>query len=148
MPPAQLSDIAIEDLLPHRGRMLLVDEILAIEPTYGITAATVCSSWPLADDNGVQPLVLIELAAQTAGIYNSWQNHQEQEGDAETKGWLVGIKHTEFFIHHIPLDSRIITRADNTHQYDLLREITSTMHLADQLIGKVTLQLIQAREND
>ena len=107
MTPAQLADIAITDLLPHRGRMLLIDEILALAPNYGITAATVKTSWPLAGDNGVQPLVLIELAAQTAGVYNSRQNLLEQD-DAETKGWLVGIKQTEFFIHNIPLYKAIM----------------------------------------
>ncbi len=148
MTPNQLNDIVIEDLLPHRGRMLLISEILFLEPDYGITAATVHKSWPLAGEDGVQPLVLIELAAQTAGVYNSWQNLRDKETGSETKGWLVAIKQTEFFIHNIPFAEKIITRAENTHQYDLLREISSTMHLADQLIGRVTLQVIQAQEND
>ena len=34
-------DISIEDLLPHRGRMKLVDEIVELDPEQAVTAATV-----------------------------------------------------------------------------------------------------------
>ena len=144
MTPAQLENITIEDLLPHRGKMLLVDEILELEATYGVTASIANSSWPLAGDNGIQPLILVELAAQTAGVCNGWDRIINQGVDSEKKGWLVGVKQADFHITTIPFNSRIITRSENTHKYDLLREISSTMQINNTIIGNVILQLIQA----
>ena len=143
-----LSDISCADLLPHRARMLLVDEIMAIQETFAVTAATVDASWPLFGSGGVAPLVLIELAAQTAGVCNSWNDLYGKEGGLANKGWLVGIKRADFFLETIPSGSRIITRSENTHTYDMLREIESTQKINNRVIGKVTLQLIKAEEDD
>ena len=144
MTPAQLENITIEDLLPHRGKMLLVDEILELEPTYGVTSSIANSSWPLAGDIGIQPLILVELAAQTAGVCNGWDRIINQGVDSEKKGWLVGVKQADFHVTTIPFNSRIITRSENTHKYDLLREISSSMQINNTIIGNIILQLIQA----
>jgi predicted hotdog family 3-hydroxylacyl-ACP dehydratase len=143
-----LSALTPADLLPHRGRMLLVEEIIDITRRFALTAATVSREWPLADDSGVDPLVLVELAAQTAGVCNSW-NDIIGKGDAGgNKGWLVGIKKAEISIARLPLHSRILTRSENTHKYDMLREIFSVQELDGSVIGQITLQLIKAEEND
>ena len=59
-------DIRIEDLLPHRDRMLLIDEILEVDDNTAVTRATVSNRWPFFNGNTVDSLILIELAAQTA----------------------------------------------------------------------------------
>ncbi len=144
MTPAQLKNITIKDLLPHRGKMLLVEEILEIGDSHAVTAAVTDRSWPLSGPRGIQPLILIELAAQTAGICNGWDRIINQGRDSEKKGWLVGVKQADFHVTTIPFNSRIITRSENTHKYDLLREISSSMQINDTIIGNVILQLIQA----
>jgi len=40
------SDLKIEDLLPHRHRMLLIDEILEVDHNMAVTCATVTDRWP------------------------------------------------------------------------------------------------------
>ena len=143
-----LSTITAEELLPHRGRMLLVEEIIDITESFALTASTVASEWPLTDDTGADPLLLIELAAQTAGVCNSW-NDIVSKGDAGgNKGWLVGVKQAELYIDRLPLNSRIITRSENSHKFDMLREISSVMELDGSVIGRVTLQLIKAEDDD
>ena len=140
----QLKNITIEDLIPHRGMMLLIEEILELNHSHAVTAAVTNTSWPLAGDNGIQPLILVELAAQTAGVCNGWDRIITQGMDSEKKGWLVGVKQAEFLIPTIPFNSRIITRSENSHNYEQLREINSTQHIDNTIIGKITLQLIQA----
>lgn len=140
----QLKNIRIEDLLPHRGKMLLVEEILEIGDSHAVTAAVTDRSWPLSGPRGIQPLILIELAAQTAGICNGWDRIINQGRDSEKKGWLVGVKQAYFNVTTIPFSSRIITRSENSHKYDMLREISSHIQMDDTVIGNITLQLIQA----
>ncbi len=135
---------SIEELLPHQGRMVLVQEIMEIGDQYAVTAAVAGERWPLLGNDRIDLLVLPELAAQTAGIYNSYQFKKRHGSDADNRGWLVGIKQADFFTAAILLGSRIISRAENTFEYDQLREITSTHHIDGRLIGRVTLQLMQA----
>jgi predicted hotdog family 3-hydroxylacyl-ACP dehydratase len=124
--------------------MVLIEEIVEIGQLHAVTAAVAEQGWPLAAAHGVDPLILPELAAQTAGIFNSYQFKKTHGPDADNRGWLVGIKQADFSIPLIPLQSRIISRAENTFEYDQLREITSSHYIDDRLIGRVTLQLMQA----
>ena len=70
MDTLNLSDLTLEDLLPHRGNMLLIKKILEVDSAHALTLCQVERSWPMAEDKGVHSLILVELAAQTAGVCN------------------------------------------------------------------------------
>ncbi len=137
------ADIRIEDLLPQRGRMLLIDEIIQVDEEKAVTGATVTDQWPFFDANSVNPLVLIELVAQTAGVTNGWFRIKQRGKDSEKKGWLVGIKQSRFFVDAISLNQRIITRAENQFAYESYRHIAGSARIGSEIVGEVTLQLIQ-----
>jgi len=136
--------IVIDDLLPHRGRMRLVDEIIEVDEKRAVTSSTVNEQWPFFDGKGVNALVLIELVAQTAGICNCWKGIKEQGDRFVRKGWLVGIKHSRFFVDTIPLNTRIITTAENQFSFENFREVSGTVTIDSNLVGEITLQLVQA----
>jgi predicted hotdog family 3-hydroxylacyl-ACP dehydratase len=140
----ELAAINIEDLIPHRGKMILIDKIITIEKEYAVTSSIVGKSWPLVTDAGVKSLILVELAAQCAGVCNGWDRIQTLGMDSNKMGWLVGVKRANFTVGLIPFNSEIISRAENTSKYDALREIQSVLKLNDEIIGEVTLQLFQA----
>ena len=142
----KISDLLLEDMLPHRGRMLLVDEVIEVDSSHAVTRCVVSESWPLAGDAGAQPLVLVELAAQTAGVCNGWDRIQTQGLESNQMGWLVAIKKADFLIDILPLGGVIIAKAENTYNFENLREIDCELRLNDILIGRATLQLFQARE--
>jgi predicted hotdog family 3-hydroxylacyl-ACP dehydratase len=144
-----LSDLSLEDLLPHRGNMMLVEKVLEVDSDHALTLCRVKKSWPMADDNGVHPLILIELAAQTAGVCNGWERIQAKGLDSEKMGWLVGIKKTEILVDHLPnfhlpFSSEIITRAENSYIFGNLREVSCESRIGNKIICKSTLQLFQA----
>ncbi len=141
-----LSDLTLEDLLPHRGNMLLVKEVLAVDSRNAQALFAVEQSWPMADGQGVHPLILVELAAQTAGVCNGWGRIQTQGRDSNQMGWLVAIKKADFFIDSLPFGAIITARAENTYSFENLREVSCELHMDDQLIGRATLQLFQANE--
>lgn len=146
MPTPPLADLTLEDLLPHRAPMLLVEDVLAVDKVNARTRFRVAESWPMADEQGVNPLVLVELAAQTAGICNGWDRVQTKGKDSNQMGWLVGIKRAEFFIDTLPFGGIIRGRAENTYRFDNLREVACEMHMNERLIGTATLQLFQVDE--
>ncbi len=140
----QLSDLTLEDLLPHRGNMLLIDEVLEVTRTYAVTRSVARKSWPLADEEGVHSLVLVELAAQAAGVCNGWDRIITQGLDSDQMGYLVGIKRARFYVERIFFDKAVIARAENTYNFENLREIFCALHLDDRVIAEITLQLFQA----
>ena len=136
-------DINIEDLLPHRDRMLLIDEILEIDDKTAVSRSTVTDQWPFFDGKTVDSIILIELVAQTAGINNGWVRLKTHGQDSEKKGWLVGIKQSRFFVDAVSLNDLIITKAENQFEYENYRHIAGFASIGSKIVGEVTLQLIQ-----
>jgi len=137
------TDISIEDLLPHRGRMLLIDEIIEVDDKKAVTGATVTELWPLFDGKAVSSLILIELVAQTAGIVNGWARIKKKGIDSEKEGWLVGIKQSRFFFDAVSLNSRIITCAENQFEYESYRGVMGISKVGSNIMSEIQLQLIQ-----
>ena len=141
-------DIHITDLLPHRDRMLLIDEILELDDKAAVTRATVTEQWPFYDGKTVDSLILIELVAQTAGINNSWVRIKKYGQDSEKKGWLVGIKQSRFYVDTVSLHDLIITRAENQFEYEGYRHISGIARIGEAIVGEISLQLIQTDSVD
>ncbi len=143
-PPAEGPDrYSLEDLLPHRQSMLLLDTILAVDGKTAVVTCKVDPAWPMAGEQGVLPLITVELAAQAAGVCNGWVRIHEQGFDSEQTGWLVAVKRADFFCAELPFGMVLTIEAENTLAFDKFREITSRIHHQDQLIAEVVLQLYQ-----
>ncbi len=139
----KLSDLTLEDILPHRGDMVLIGDVLEADDTHALTTSVISASFPLADETGVQPLIMVELAAQTAGVCNGLDRIRTQGIDSNSMGWLVGIKRAQFYVTCLPFGSTVVTRSENIHNYENLREVSCVVHMDDILIGEITLQLYQ-----
>ncbi len=136
-------DISIDDLLPHRGRMKLIHEILELDEGRSKTRSIVSATWPFFDGKSVSALILVELLAQTAGITNGWTRIRKNGIDSEKKGWLVGIKKARFFMDRIPLHAVVITWAENHFEFDNFREVHGKADIEGVVAAEATLQLFQ-----
>ena len=133
----------IEDLIPHRERLKLIDTITFVDQEHAVTRATVKESWPLYSGDAVSAIVLIELAAQTAGVCIGWNQKMKSDGPmGEAKGWLVGIKNARFYVNTIPLDSCIITRSENRLVVENYKEIAASAGIGEKLVGEISLQIL------
>ncbi len=139
-----LSGLSLEDLLPHRASMLLIGEILEVDSGHAVTLSRVAGTWPLTGRHGVSPLIMVELAAQTAGVCNGWDRIRTQGLDSDQMGWLVAVKRADFFIDHLVIGTPVTVRAENTLSFEKFREISSRVYHEDRLIAEVVLQLYQA----
>ena len=144
MPPVQLADLTLEDLLPHRTGMLLIGSVVTATATRAVTLSTVSLTWPLTNTRGAPSLLCIELAAQTAGVCNGWDRIQTQGMDSNQMGWLVAVKRAEFHLPLLPLGATIRAEAENTLVFSNFRENSGRLFLDGALIAEVTLQLYQA----
>ena len=137
----------VESLIPHRGRMRLVDEIISVDEKTAVTASTVTESWPMVCGGAVNCIVLVELVAQTAGISLGWKERRKKEEDLDGTGWIVGVKKAVFHRSEIPLYSRIITASERVLQVELYSEIAGTARVGDETLAEVQLQVVQSGSN-
>lgn len=138
-----LSNYTLEDILPHRGNMLLIDAVLEANETRAVTTTLIQPSFPLTDGKVIQALIMVELAAQTAGVCNGLDRIKEKGVDSSKMGWLVGIKRAQFHVENILIGTTVRTTSENIHNYDKLREVSAVIYVHEAVIGEITLQLYQ-----
>jgi predicted hotdog family 3-hydroxylacyl-ACP dehydratase len=137
------TDMSIEDLIPHRGRMKLIDDIIRVDEEAAVTESIVKQDWPLFEGNSVSPLVLIELTAQTAGVSMGWEESVLKGKDIEGRlGWLVGVKEARFHLDRIPANSRIRVSATKDFCFENYYEVVGTAEIGSQVVGEVRLQIV------
>jgi len=139
-----MMDINIEELIPHRARMKLIDEVIEVDDETAVTGSMVTENWPFLEEDSVNPIVLIELVAQTAGVSIGWTELKTKGMKPEGKGWLVGIKEAAFYLERIPLNSRIITNSKKVFDFDNYKEILGITRIDGEIAGKVTVQVVQS----
>ncbi len=133
----------IEDLIPHRERLKLIDTITFVDQEHAVTRATVKESWPLYSGDSVSAIVLIELAAQTAGVCIGWNEKMKTSGPkGEARDWLVGIKKAHFYVDKISLDSCITIRSENRLVVENYKEIAASASIREKLVGEISLQIL------
>ncbi len=136
----------LKTLVPHRGAMLLLSEIISFDEGQAATRAVVTETWPLTTAAGADPLVLIELVAQTAAVNNGYEIIRQQGPERDHRGWIVGIKSARLFVENLAIGTIIEIHSRNQFEYDNFREIAGTAKIAGQIAAEVTLQLMQAEQ--
>ena len=82
----------ITDLIPHRGRMRLLDRVVSVDGGAMVAEGVVRGDNPFLRDGLLAPAALVEYMAQAMAALVSWRH-----GDPEPKmGYLVGARNVEF----------------------------------------------------
>lgn len=135
-------DLNIDDLIPHRRPMRLIDEVLKVEAESAVTEAVAGPTWPLLDNGAANPIVLVEIVAQTAALIGGIKARQQDPGAAAGRGLLVAVKSAEFYLDTIPLQSRIITRSTSRLLIENMKEISGTARIGETVVAEITLQSV------
>jgi len=137
------TDVNIEEFIPHRGRMKLIDDIVRVDKETAVTESIVKRDWPLFEGDSVSPLVLIELAAQTAGVSMGWEESILKGKDIEGRlGWLVGVKEARFYLDRIPINSRIRVSARKDFCFENYYEVVGIAEIGPKIVAEVRLQIV------
>jgi len=131
----------IEKLIPHRDRMKLINEVLDIDNDKVITSTRVSDKWPLYQEGFVDPIVLIEIVAQTAAAHIRWKKGVDKGGGG---GWLVGIKSAEFFLDRIPLHTMLITTVKPLSGAENYNVLEGTVSADNDILSRVHIQVFRS----
>ncbi len=144
MEPSDILEIDLETLLPHRGRMKLLDRIVEVGDRFAVAEAVVAETWPLVENGAADPLVLIELVAQTSAVCIGWKKLAENGGDEiDARGLLVGVKEASFSTGRIPVDTSITIRAHVNFNMDNYTEISGQSLAHGRVLGEIVLQVVK-----
>jgi predicted hotdog family 3-hydroxylacyl-ACP dehydratase len=135
----------IEALIPHRDRMRLIGEVMAVDDDRAVTSSAVTEEWPLYCDGSVDTLVTIELVAQTAAILEGWKRLQSGRGGAS--GWLVGIKTADFRLPRVPLHATLITEARKDYAMESYAVFEGTVRMGTEVVAVVSMQAFRPEGN-
>lgn len=134
------SAFTIEALIPHRGRMRLIDRIVRVDAREATTEAHPGDHWPLCREGAVSSLMAVELGAQTAGILIGYRERQANGPAGSGRGWMVGIRRTRFHEFELPLGKCVRTHASLGFGYETYVEIEATALCDDRPVAEMTLQ--------
>lgn len=137
-------DIDIETLIPHRGRMRLLDGVISVDAEKAVTAATVTEDWPLCREGFVDVLVTIELVAQTAALLEGWKRLQSNRGGAT--GWLVGIKTADFRSPRLIVPTTLITEVVRSYALEGYAVFTGTVSSGSEVMATMQIQAFRPEE--
>jgi len=133
--------IDIEALIPHRDRMKLINDVLDVNDDTAVTSSLVSDRWPLCQWSFVDPIVLIEIVAQTAAAYLRWKKGGYKDGGG---GWLVGIKNADFFLDRIPLHTVLITTVKNLSGAENYNVLEGTVMTGTDLLARIQIQVFRS----
>jgi predicted hotdog family 3-hydroxylacyl-ACP dehydratase len=131
--------IDIQDFLPHRQPMLMVDHVVEICKEKVTTTFKVSENNIFLYNNQLQESGIIENMAQTCSSIVG-QSFFEENNNTKVIGFITSIKKVSIF--SLPnLGDEIITKASLVSQYENICMISCETFVGDQLLGNAEINL-------
>lgn len=103
----------VSELLPHRGRMLLLDEVVASGPGFVSCRVSIRPDSVFLEGGGVPSLVAIEYMAQTIAAYAGLQ--ARSQGLPVRIGYLLGTRELALDVDFFRVGDELLVEAH--HQF-------------------------------
>ncbi|MDD5223240.1 MAG: hypothetical protein PHE84_04560 [bacterium] len=129
----------VEDYIPHRGRIRMIEEILEVDENTCRARARVLDTWPLVDAQNAGIIIIIELVAQTVAFSVGW--NQKNKVKPGGPGVIVGIKEATFFAAGIPVGDTVTLTAKKLVDRDNYGTFSGTAFDGDRILGNLELQV-------
>jgi predicted hotdog family 3-hydroxylacyl-ACP dehydratase len=136
--------ILAEPLIPHRGRMRLIEWVKRPNQDGLEAEATVREGWPLYKEGTVSSLLGVELVAQAISALST--GHRGK-GAAPRVGLLVGIKEAEFSRARIPIGVRLKIQIKKIYQVGNYAVFQGQVSTESEFFCKMILQVMDPEED-
>ncbi len=138
----KIIDCAMADLVPHAGRMCLLDRAIEVDSESLSAELTIRADNPFIQAEGVPGWVGIEYMAQTVAAWAGWQ--ARQLGQPPRIGFLLGSRR---YVCHQPwfaLDSILTIHVQRQFQADNgLGQFDCRIHCAGELLAEAALTVFE-----
>lgn len=134
-----MNAVDIESYMPHRGGMKLLKDVLEADENCCRAVAVPERTWPFMTGLGIDPMVIIELVAQTTSAYVGWCRRDEKKmGGA---GFLVGIRTALFGHKYLPLGEAVYISCRRTLDMDNYGVFEGSVSADGTIYGTATIQV-------
>ncbi|MFH1138942.1 MAG: hypothetical protein V1816_22920 [Pseudomonadota bacterium] len=133
----------IEDLIPHRLGMKLIDRVLATDSEDVLTAqATVRDDWPMCDQGRLGATLTVELAAQAVGALHGMRALGNKKG-RPVVGLLVGVKSAFFHRTYLPVGAELEIEVKSLYGAGGYGAFDCLVKHEGQVVGESSLQVME-----
>ncbi|MDR2451058.1 MAG: hypothetical protein LBE85_04650 [Candidatus Accumulibacter sp.] len=141
-----MSYLPIENYLPHRGRMVLLDRVLEAGMGRIVCAVAVREDSPFCRDGKVPAYVGIEYMAQTAGALVGWESREK--GEPVRTGFLVSAREYASRVDGFPAGAALAVEArDDWRDNDGVGVMDCVIHLPfGTPVARARLTVFQPRD--
>jgi predicted hotdog family 3-hydroxylacyl-ACP dehydratase len=138
--------LPIEEYLPHRGRMVLLDRVLEAGMGRIVCAVTVREDSPFCRDGKVPAYVGIEYMAQAAGALVGWESRER--GEPVKTGFLVSTREYASRVDGFPAGATLAVEAcDDWRDGDGVAIMDCVIHLPlGTPVARARLTVFQPRD--
>ena len=132
----------IRELLPHAGRMVLLERVLSVRPD-GLTAeVAITDQSPFCHEGEVGAWVGIEYMAQTVAAVDGWESRQR--GYSVEPGFLLGSRRYSAQVSGFSLGQHLAVSADRVLQSNNgVAAFECTISLDGKTLAEATLTVFR-----
>ncbi|MDR0673783.1 MAG: hypothetical protein LBF93_09060 [Zoogloeaceae bacterium] len=138
--------LPMEAYLPHRGRMVLLDAVLAAKPGYIRCVTTIRLDSPFCRHDGVPAHMGVEYMAQAVGALVGWQSRGA--GEPVRIGFLVSARKFTSKVTRFSVGARLEVEARENWRNDEGLGVMDCViyHPADDIAAEATLMVFQPKD--
>lgn len=136
----------VSELLPHRGRMLLLDEVVASGPGFVSCRVTIRPDSTFLEREGVPGLVAIEYMAQTVAVFAGLQ--ARGQGLPVRIGYLLGTREFVVDVDSFRVGDEILVEANHQFGDERIGAFDCKVLLRGQVVAAGCLNVYLGGEED
>lgn len=133
----------IEDLMPHSGEMVLIDEILEVKENFVCVLSKISENNAFLEDGLFPTYKSLEMMAQSLVVFRGISDKKNRN----KLGFLLSARNFEIFKPFVELGDEIIIKTNITMQdNEGLGIYESKAYLKDELIASTTISVLNPND--
>jgi predicted hotdog family 3-hydroxylacyl-ACP dehydratase len=129
----------VSDLLPHTGRMVLVDEVVFSEPDRVRCRLTIRPDSLFVNDGRVRAAVAVEYMAQAIGVYAGLRAHAA--GRPIEVGYLIGTRQLTLDRDHFEVGDELMVDAEHLWGEEHLGSFRCVVRRGADIVAEAVLNV-------
>jgi len=130
----------IEDYLPHRPPMLLIDELVEVSDIRAVVRATIKPDCVFARDGIVHPAAMIEFMAQCCAIVSA----ARPSGKGPRLGFIISCREVDLLVDSFAVGDKLELTADKIHGQEPLAVFGCTVVRDGAVCATMQLSAVDA----
>ena len=134
---------SIENLIPHSGVMVLVDEIIEVTDEVICVKSTITENNAFLEDGVFPTFKTLEMMAQSLAVFRSYMDSQK----GNKLGFLLGARKFEILKPYVQIgDSLLIKTKISMQDSSGLGVYDSQVYLGEEMIAQATISVLNPND--